>query len=264
MRWPLLTGILAIVALAWFPAPQLGLWGNPGCSFFTSTCTRVLFIGNSYTSVNDLPGTFADLGWSAGYRIETAALDQGGWTLAQHAADPATATMLGSERWTYVVLQEQSEIPSTSVSRTEQMDPAATKLVNMVRLKGEAPIFYLTMAHEDGYPEVGLSTYQSMQAAIDIGYMDIAQELGVPVAPVGVAWQSVVDQADAPSLWQTDGSHPTLGGTYLAACVFFAAIFHRSPVGLGDDGGLSPSQARELQSAAAGTVLNDPSQWGLA
>ena len=259
----LVTAILATVALALFPMPQLGLWGNPGCSFPGATCTRVLFIGNSYTSVNDLPDTFADLAWAGGHRVQTAALDEGGWTLSEHLSAAETAPTIDSERWDDVVLQEQSQIPSLAVDRTGLMYPAATKLVAMIRGKGAQPVFYLTFAHEAGWPEEGLPDYSTMQAAIDAGYIGIADQLGVPVAPVGAAWQTVVDAASHPAMWQSDGSHPTVSGTYLAACVFYATLFRHSPVGLGYDDGLPSGEARTLQTAAATTVLGDPALWGL-
>ena len=81
------------------PFPSSDFWGNPGCGFPGTTCTRVLFIGNSYTSVNDLPGTFTALAWAGGHRVQTDALDEGGWTLAQHLAAPETATALDGHRW---------------------------------------------------------------------------------------------------------------------------------------------------------------------
>ena len=163
-----------------------------------------------------------------------------------------------------MVLQEQSQIPSLAADRTETMYPAATKLVAMVRKQGAAPIFYLTFAHQDGWPEEGLPDYASMQAAIDAGYMGIADQLGVPVAPVGAAWETVVGEAAHPTMWQSDGTHPSVSGTYLAACVFYASIFRQSPVGLGDDDGLPSGEARSLQTAAAATVLGDPGYWELS
>ena len=260
LRWGLVT---AIVAIAVFPMPQLGLWGNPGCSLPGVTCTRVLFIGNSYTSVNDLPDTYADLAWAGGHRVQTEALDEGGWTLAQHLAASETAPTIDSERWDDVVLQEQSQLPSLAVDRTGMMYPAATKLVAMIRQRGAQPIFYLTFAHQDGWSEEGLPDYPSMQAAIDAGYMRIADQLSVPVAPVGAAWETVVGEASHPDMWQSDGTHPTVSGTYLAACVFYATIFRQSPVGLGYDDGLPSGEAHTLQTVAAATVLDDPAYWGL-
>jgi hypothetical protein len=263
LRWVLVTAIFAAVVLAVFPLPQLGLWGNPGCSFPGATCTRILFIGDSYTSVNDLPDTFADLAWAGGHRVQTEALDEGGWTLAEHLAASETATAIESERWDDVVLQEQSQIPSLAVDRAGMMYPAATKLVAMIRRQGAEPLFYLTFAHQDGWPDAGLPDYPSMQAAIDAGYLGIADQLDVPVAPVGVAGQTVVDEASHPGMWQSDGSHPTVSGTYLAACVFYATVFRQTPVALGFDDGLPSGEARSLQTVAAATVLGDPAYWGL-
>jgi hypothetical protein len=263
LRWTLCLAIVGLVATALFPLPQLGLWGNPGCSLPGAACTRVLFIGNSYTSVNDLPDTFADLAWAGGHRVQTEALDEGGWTLAQHLAAAETRTAIDAEPWSVVVLQEQSQIPSLAVDCTDVMYPAATQLVAMIRGRGEQPMFYLTFAHQAGWPQEGLPDYPSMQTAIDDGYLGIAGQLGVPVAPVGAAWQAVVGEPWAPTLWQSDGSHPTVAGTYLAASVFYMAVFHQSPVGLGYDDGLPQSEARDLQSAAASTVTADPSEWDL-
>jgi hypothetical protein len=258
LRWMLVTAIFAAVVVAIFPLPQLGLWGNPGCGFLGATCTRVLFIGDSYTSVNDLPDTFADLAWAGGHRVQTEALDEGGWTLEEHLAASETARTIDSEQWDDVVLQEQSQTPALAVDRTGIMYPAATKLVSLIRRQGAQPIFYLTFAHQDGWPDAGLPDYPSMQAAIDAGYLGIADQLGVPVAPVGAAWQNVVDEASHPGMWQSDGSHPSVSGTYLAACVFYATIFQRSPVGLGYNDGLPSGEAHTLQTAAANTVLGDP------
>lgn len=263
-RWVLLTAIIATVALALFPLPQLGLWGNPGCSLPWATCTRLLFIGNSFTSVNDLPDTFAELAWSGGHRVQTQALDEGGWTLAEHLAASETAPTISSEHWDDVVLQEQSQIPALAADRTGMMYPAATTLVGMIRKQGAAPILYLTFAHQGGWPEEGLPDYASMQAAIDAGYMGIAEQLGVPVAPVGAAWETVVGEASPPAMWQSDGTHPTVSGTYLAACVFYATLFRQSPVGLGYADGLPSGEAHALQTVAASTVLGDPGYWGLS
>jgi hypothetical protein len=55
-------------------------------------------------------------------------------------------------------------------------------------------------------------------------------------------------------LYQPDKRHPTLAGTYLAACTSFAAIQKKSPVGNSYVGGLDPELAAFLQGVAAETV----------
>jgi uncharacterized protein DUF4886 len=245
-----------------FAVSQFGLFGNPGCALPGATCTRVLFIGNSYTYVNDLPATFAALAWAGGHRVETKTLATGGSTLAAHVADTATAPMIASEQWNTVVLQDQSQNPALEYYRQNEMDPAARQLVAMSRRAGAQPLFFLTWAHQSGWPQVGLTTYASMQAAIDDGYRGIASELSVPIAPVGDAWQMVVSGQPNPGLWQADGVHPTTAGTYLAACVFYAAIFRQSPVGLSYRDGLSDAEATTFQQVAAHTALQYPGKGG--
>ena len=225
------------------------------------TCTRVLFIGNSYTYVNDLPTTFMNLARAGGHKTEVGMSAQGGWMLADHVKSPDTIAKINSEKWNFVVLQEQSEVPSVQSSRTQEMYPAARVLVDDVRQVGAVPIFFITWAHRDGLPANGMPDYVSMQAQIDNGYLITAQALSSPVAPVGVAWQAVRNQYPQINLWQDDGSHPTEEGKYLAACVFYADIFRQSAKGLSYQANLPADIAQALQKVAADTVFNG--QWGI-
>ena len=261
LRWLLAALVAGGLCVTAFAAYQR-ITGNPGC-VSDAHCVRVLFLGNSYTAVNDLPDTLARLAWSSGRRMETAAQAPGGWTLLDQASSRDTAGLLTGQRWDYVVLQEQSEIPSVESLRQTEMYPAVRRLVTMIRNAGSMPLLFITWAHRSGWPANGLPDYASMQAAIDDGYRAIGAEQHVPMAPVGPAWLQVVAQEPNSGLWQDDGSHPTSEGTYLAACVFYAAIFDQSPAGLGWHPWISGGEADRVQRIAARTVLDDRSAWGL-
>ena len=220
----------------------------------SGTFTHILFIGNSYTYVNDLPGMFTKLACSGGYQVQTGMAAEGGWTLAQHATSDQTRATLQQQKWDYVVLQEQSEIPAIPSERSQAMYPAVRQLVVEIRAAGAQPLLFMTWGRRDGDPQFGLPTYFDMQAQLSAGYMGIAQELNVPIVPVGTAWLRSRTQGNLLDLWQADGSHPTQQGTYLAACVFYATIFHQSPQGLGYDAGLNKGTVQTLQSLAAETV----------
>jgi hypothetical protein len=129
-------------------------------------CTRVLFIGNSYTYVNDLPGMFAKLARSGNHRVEVGMAAPGGWTLSEHANSQETLDQLHSSKWDLVILQEQSQIPSIGSSRTVSMYPAARLLVRQIEEAGATPIFFLTWAHRTGWPENGMPGYEDMQSQI--------------------------------------------------------------------------------------------------
>ena len=242
-----------------------GCSSSAGCmdAHGANSCPRVLFIGNSYTSVNDLPGMFAALAKAGGHPIQTGMVAPGGWTLAEHLTSAQTLDMLQSSKWDFVVIQEQSEIPSVEQTRSQDMYPAAGALVQKIRQTGAQPIFFLTWAHRDGWPENNLPDYESMQLQINQGYMAIANQLFATVAPVGYAWLTAWLQDPQLDLWQADGSHPTEQGTYLAACVFYAVIFRQNPENNSYQAHLKPAVARYLQSVAASTVLSHPAQWNL-
>jgi hypothetical protein len=251
--------VLGALAVTRRPSGHAVCGPRPG----SASCIRVLFIGNSYTFANDLPGAFAELAQANGHEVETGMLAAGGATLADHVADAATMQALGSSRWDQVVLQEQSQIPAVRGLRSQQMYPAARALVGDVRSTGALPMLLVTWAHRDGWPENGLPDYAAMQDGINAGYQAIAHELTVPEAPVGYAWAQVRHDHHDVDLWQADGSHPSMSGTYLAACVLYATILGQSPEGSTYMGGLPGATALLLQRSAAAVVLDDPEAWGL-
>jgi hypothetical protein len=250
---------VAVCLLAW------GYLSGLSCTNATGAgaCSRILFIGNSYTTANDLPNMLAELAKAGGHKVETGMVAEGGWTLSDHANSAETLDKLKSSKWDFVVLQEQSQIPAIEQSRTDSMYPAARWLVRQIEQVGATPIFFLTWARRDGWPESGLQGYENMQFQIDQGYLGIAQELSVRVAPVGYAWLIAKRQNPKLDLWQDDSSHPNEQGTYLAACVFYATIFRQSPEGLAYMGHLPKETAQILQTLAATTVLKNPKQWNL-
>jgi len=229
----------------------------------SAACTRVLFIGNSYTYVNDLPGTFAEVARSAGRDVEVAMSAPGGATLADHVASDVTRSALAAQPWDVVVLQEQSLFPAVASSRSGSFEPAVRSLVRAVTAMRARPLLLATWAYRDGAPGVGLRDRAAMQARIDAAYLGIARQLGIGVVPAGAAWAAVRAADPGIDLWQADGSHPAAAGTYLAACVVYAAVFGASPVGLGGGGDLSAETRVALQEAAALTTLADPAAWGL-
>jgi hypothetical protein len=85
--------------------------------------------------------------------------------------------------------------------------------------------------------------------------------LTVEMIAVGGAWSTALRADHELALWQADGSHPSLAGSFLAAGTLYATIYHQSPVGLPASAGLSNELARRLELFAAGTVLGNPGIW---
>src|SRR5205814_7819687 len=135
----------------------------------------------------------------------------------------------------YVVLQEQSTLPIKNATR---MHENVRLFHPLIRAAGAKTALYLTWARQHA-PQT--------QQAITDAYNSIGREIGATVVPVGVAWQKFLAKHDSPVLHDKDKSHPTLAGSYLAACVFFATLFGESAVGITVEiNGLPPSDAKGL------------------
>ena len=93
------------------------------------------------------------------------------------------------------------------------------------------------------------------QKVIADAYTSIGVELAAMVVPVGEAWKDFLAKHKSPALHDADKSHPTLAGSYLAACVFYSVLYKESPVGIDSAvKGLSARDVDLLQKSASGTA----------
>jgi hypothetical protein len=232
----------------------------------------VLFVGNSYTHGNNLPGMVQAMYESSGDRsIVIQRHTSGGCTLKRHIEEEETLERIRERPWDVVVLQEQSLTP---VVMRPSMFEAARVLHQAIQEQGSRTVFYLTWARQH-IPEMqeGLPLPQSfdvtetqapeirdalsyarrmfglvrteadfkdwvaenrlgLEEGLSGAYLGIAEELGAETAPVGVAWSQALGEPNPLKLHAADKSHASHEGTYLAACVFYATLFDETPVGL--------------------------------
>ena len=200
---------------------------------------NVLFVGNSFTARNDLPGLIAGLARAAGADLNHRLVSVGGASLRTHWNKGDAVAAIRERRYDYVVLQEQSTLPVRNAAR---MHENVRLFDEVIREAGAKTALYMTWARRHA-PET--------QEAITAAYSSAARETGATLVPAGLAWQRFLDSHDRPALHDRDGSHPTPAGSYLAACVFFGALFRRSPVGLGGTvAGLEAPEVKLLQEVA--------------
>ena len=95
------------------------------------------------------------------------------------------------------------------------------------------------------------------QKLLTDSYNEIGEELAATVVPVGTAWQKLLENHDEPVLHAEDGSHPTVAGSYLAACTFYAALFDGDPTKLETDIGKLTYEERQLLQRIAQAVCRE-------
>ena len=200
---------------------------------------KMLFIGNSFTQRNNLPGLLAELAGARNLAIQHELISVGGASLRTHWNAGLAAKAIAKGGYDYVVLQEQSTLP---VGNAGRMAENVRLFDEAIKRTGSKTVLYMTWARQHA-PET--------QAAIAEAYNSIGEELGAIVVPVGLAWQNYLARHDQPVLHDRDQSHPTLAGSYLAACVFLAVILEVNPVEIeSGPAGLDPQDRLALQRAA--------------
>lgn len=231
--------------------------------------TEILFIGNSYTYTNNLPDMLYRLALAGGDSILHNSATPGGYNFQMHSQDNNTLAAINQRPWNFVILQGQSQEPALdSVFLSWGVFPYAQILDSLVHVNDSCTqtIFFMTWGRKNGdatycpqYPPV--CTYTGMQDRLRGSYLQMAQDNHAIVAPVGEAWRNVIATIPAFDLYMADESHPSVYGTYLSACVFYATIYRESPAGLNYYGGLTQTEALFLQTIAGSTVLDSLTTW---
>lgn len=229
---------------------------------------RVLFLGNSYT--NNIPNIVQNIADSQGKIMEHDRHTIGGYTLQEHSVDATGLAKIAQGNWGFVVIQEQSQLPSFPPSQvSNQVYPYAESLVNSIRAANPCtqPIFYMTWGRENGDTNncefyEPLCTYEGMQERLIQSYNEMAMDNEALVAPVGEAWRRVRAANPDFSLYNGDGSHPNANGAYLASCVFYSMFYNES---MGGDyfvtQAVSDDDAEMLRATADETVFDENEVW---
>jgi hypothetical protein len=197
---------------------------------------RVLFIGNSYTYFNNLGDVVAGVAAvdKSGPLIAPTLVTRGSASLKWHLENGAARRQLQAEGWDFVVLQEQGFLgagrpepgQAAAVADPSEFYASVREWVRLIRGVKATPILYMTWAVRERAPEMAAFTRKVADA-----YLTIGRELDVKVAPVGLAWAESRRRLRTLDLHIYDNSHPTPAGSYLAACVLWATLTGRSPVG---------------------------------
>lgn len=211
----------------------------------------IALYGNSFTFYNNNINTrLRDLTQSLlpnhaeGYKYRGITISSGhlGWQVNNLAYQNTL------QKWDVVVLQGNStETISKKESTRQNFIDSAVKMSDMAHQAGSKVVYFMTWAKKDRPDEI-----DQLSAA----YTSIAQKTGGYVAPVGLAFDKARKTHPEINLYYHDGVHPSIAGTYLASCVFFATLYNQSPVGgaLPIDTDMTQATAKILQQVAWETV----------
>jgi len=238
--------------------------------FIASTCfgqqqRTALFIGNSYTYSNNLPSLIQQVASSKGNSFTYTTQTPGGYSFNAHVGNSTSIARIQQESYDVLILQGQSaELAGTLQGEGKHTSPNFYEAEYLHQLSQSADTCHQTLLFMTWGYFASLQDYITMQDNVSANYEELAHTIDVGVSPVGEAWREVLLNYPNITLHSADLSHPTLAGSYLAACVFYAAIFQQDPIGAWSPAGLSTQEVQVLQQVASSTVLSELSRWNIA
>lgn len=222
-----LAGVLAATTACSDAGPDLG-----------GADHRVLFLGNSLTYSNDLPGMLETMGEAEGLVIVTCDMSLPNYAIEDHWNTPASREALADGPWSVVVLQQG---PSSLPENRENLVEWTGVWADEIRRVGAAPALYMV------WPDRSRLAYFD---DVSLSYRTAAAEAAAGLYPAGEAWRAAWDADALLPLYSGDEFHPSVMGTYLAALTIYRGLTNRNPPSLASELGFSARDDGILHEAA--------------
>jgi hypothetical protein len=204
----------------------------------------LLFMGNSHTSANNLPGMVSAMVRAARPGRTVRAVEAPGWMfLDERAANAPSVELLREGGWTFVVLQAQKY---SSSGQFDYPIDGAVSLVHTARGLHAIPIMF---------PEWSRRDIDETRRIYDL-HVSIALREAACVAPIPQAWDLALSRNPGLALHASDGNHSAPAGAFLAALVIAATMTGVAPEQLPviENFGVDAATQASLRAAAADTV----------
>ena len=229
---------------------------------------RILFVGNSFTHLND-DGVTEQLAALAAANHKNATIDRitySGAFLSDYAvARPgkrarhkAFERKLKNGTWDYIVLQDNSK---SAVMNPVRMRCSVSILAERVRSVQPKAKILLYMTH--GYNLGTVNTSQGkryfstnkLSTSVQAYYGYLGKKLNASVVPVGMYYNKVKTNLPDIDLLAADRKHPSKAGYYLAACSFYHTLFDSYPTRTSDSTIAPPAGDQKRLISQLGTSL---------
>lgn len=244
------------------------------CSFASDT-TKVLFIGNSFTAVEDVPGLVKKLAEQAGMPMQVWMHAPGGVSVGDvsqgqmaHMNNPQVFDLIRENELDFVVLQDNQ---GRFVNTNGFPNPAQSRVVDgHMKIRDSMRhhhscarmIFFAGWALKNCWPDIGNGD-QCMKN-IYKNYCLLNNTAEEIISPIGIAWMRAKQQLPAIDLWSPDEAHQSAAGGYLTAAVIFTSIYRMNTENVAFAAQLDTAAARTLRRIAYQSVMDSVSATGLA
>lgn len=180
----------------------------------------ILFVGNSYTYVSNMPHLVSLISDSTQTKLLTSMSVAGGARLSHHwrgERELRTKELIKEGNFDIVVLQDQS---MSAIEQPDSLLIYSKKFSDYIRKNGAQPYLYSTWARE--------KVPQYQEAITDV-YNKTARENNTGIVNVGETWVMAKKLRPNIELYRSDGSHQSPLGAFLTACAFVKELSKELP-----------------------------------
>ena len=195
---------------------------------------KILFIGNSYTYLNDMPTLFSRLCGCNGTQAQVFSVTKGGRKLHENldSADQTTRELeavVQQNPMDVVILQEHSVLPITDFDRFSANIKSLMEKIGPARYDR-----YQTWARKAGaeFLQEHKLTPRTMAVKLQEAYAKVADTVGADRAPVGQCFWEISETHPEIDLYDPDLTHPSYAGSCLSAMTHYRTIFGEMPTNL--------------------------------
>jgi hypothetical protein len=199
---------------------------------------RVLFVGNSYTSVHGVPEILRQMAEAKGHELEYDQQTPGGRSFQKHWEEGTAVQKMKEGKFDVVVFQNQSYEPVSDPANmikygkllAAEADKIGAKKLYCLTPAYNAPIDWMKKDSDEA--RRGAAELPEMHDRLVAAYSRLARETDGTVAPVGIAWKLAYESIPGVELHAADHSHAAPTGAYLTALVFYSALYGEPPRGM--------------------------------
>ena len=181
----------------------------------TDKSIDVLFVGNSLTYANDLPGLLENLAMEKGFMVNTQMIAKPNYALSDHLAEGQIQSLL-NYRFDYMIVQQG---PSSQEEGRLMLLDACSEMKKLCDQHGTKLMVFMV------WP--AYANYTTFEGVIQ-NYTEAAKKTNAILIPAGSKWKEITDKKDL-SYYDSDLFHPSKKGSKMVADLIYEAIIQEQP-----------------------------------
>lgn len=204
----------------------------------------LLFLGNSHTNGNNLPGMVKALLESDGTGRKAVVEHRMAGFLEDFGTQKLGYPIIQSRKWSGIILQG---LKMSSSHKYEYDHTGAVQIAKFAKQHAEQVIFFAEW-RRNGWDETEWIVNQ---------YRPLSTTCDVPIAPVGRLWDLALKDQPRLPLWLSDGNHASEQGSYLAALGLYYKLFGSEGKPTWRANSVSPQWAAKADQWARSVILKN-------